>query len=107
MKRLLLFFTILISNFVVSQNIQVDSQTYTPQQLIENILIDSNCITNVLVTNVVGGDFNNTDQSYGFFDASGTTFPFASGLVLSTGRLINTQGPNTTEKYLRSENVSS
>ena len=96
MKRLLLFFTILISNFVVSQNIQVDSQTYTPQQLIEDILIDSNCITNVLVTNVVGGDFNNTDQSYGFFDASGTTFPFASGLVLSTGRLINTQGPNTT-----------
>ena len=95
MKRLL-FFIILISNFAVSQNIQVDSQTYTPQQLIEDILIDSDCITNVLVTNVVGGDFNNTDQSYGFFDASGTTFPFTSGLVLSTGRLINTQGPNTT-----------
>jgi len=95
MKRLLFFF-ILISNFTVSQNIQVDSQTYTPQQLIEDILIDSDCITNVLVTNVVGGDFNNTDQSYGFFDASGTTFPFTSGLVLSTGRLINTQGPNTT-----------
>jgi len=85
MKRLLFFF-ILISNFTVSQNIQVDSQTYTPQQLIEDILIDSDCITNVLVTNVVGGDFNNTDQSYGFFDASGTTFPFTSGLVLSTGR---------------------
>ena len=95
MKRLL-FFTILISNLVVSQNIQVDSQSYTPQQLIENILINSDCITNVLVTNVVGGDFNNTDQSYGFFDATGTTFPFESGLVLSTGRLANTVGPNTT-----------
>ncbi len=96
MKRLFFILTILISNLGLSQNIQVDSQTYTPQQLIENILIDSDCITNVLVTNVVGGDFNNTDQSYGFFDATGTTFPFQSGLVLSTGRLINTQGPNTT-----------
>ncbi|MBN4084871.1 T9SS type B sorting domain-containing protein [Flavobacteriaceae bacterium AH-315-B10] len=96
MKRLLFLLTILTTSYALSQNIQVDSQTYTPQQLIEDILINSDCITNVLVTNVVGGDFNNTDQSYGFFDATGTTFPFQSGLVLSTGRLINTQGPNTT-----------
>jgi gliding motility-associated-like protein len=90
---LFVFFSICIG---FSQNIQVDSQTYTPQQLIENILIDSDCITNVLVTNTVGGDFNNSDQSYGFFDATGTIFPFQSGIVLSTGRLANTQGPNTT-----------
>jgi gliding motility-associated-like protein len=96
MKNIILFCSFLTINLSFSQNIQVDSQSYTPQQLIEDILIDSNCITNVLVTNVVGGDFNNTDQSYGFFDATGTTFPFQSGLVLSTGRLINTQGPNTT-----------
>jgi hypothetical protein len=96
MKRLLFLFIILITSITFGQNIQVDSQTYTPQQLIEDILIDSHCITNVLVTNFVGGDFNNTDQSYGFFDATGTTFSFQSGLVLSTGRLINTQGPNTT-----------
>ena len=79
----------------LSQNIQVDSQTYTPQELIEDILIDSDCIENVIVTNVVGGNFNNTDQSYGYFDATGTTFPFQSGIVLGTGRLANTVGPNT------------
>ena len=90
-----IFLIAFITTFLsFSQNIQVDSQTYTPQQLIEDILIDSDCITNVLVTNVIGGDFNNTDQSYGFFDATGTTFPFVSGLVLSTGRLLNTEGPN-------------
>ena len=88
---------ILISNFLTfAQNIQVDSQTFTPQQLIEDILIDSDCIENVVVTNVLGGDFNNTDQSYGAFNASGTSFPFQSGIVLSTGRLINVPGPNTT-----------
>ncbi len=91
-----LFLLIFISTFYsFSQNIQVDSQTYTPQQLIEDILIDSNCISNVAVTNVVGGDFSNTDQSYGYFDGTGTTFPLQSGIVLSTGRLQNVEGPNT------------
>ncbi|WP_298761061.1 choice-of-anchor L domain-containing protein [uncultured Psychroserpens sp.] len=86
----------LFSLGVFGQNITVDSQTFTPQQLIEDILIDSECIDNVVVTNVVGGNFNDSDQSYGFFDATGTTFPFDTGIVMSTGRLSNVPGPNTT-----------
>jgi len=96
MRGLVFFFLVLFFSFGFSQNISVDSQTYTPQQLIEDILIDSNCITNVQVTNTVGGNFNGTDESYGFFDATGTGFPFQNGIVLSTGRLTNVQGPNTT-----------
>lgn len=80
--------------FTNAQNITVDSQNYTPQQLVENILIDSDCINNINVTNVVGGDFGGIDQSYGYFDATGTTFPFQSGIILSTGRLNNVPGPN-------------
>ncbi len=95
MKRLL-FLLFLISRISFGQNVQTDATTYTPQQLIEDILIDSNCIENVVVTNVIGGDFNNTDQSYGYFDATGTNFPFQNGIVLSTGRLQNVEGPNTT-----------
>lgn len=94
MKSTFLAVTLLFSLLNYAQNISVDSQTYTPQQLVENILIDSDCITNITVTNVVGGDFSGTDQSYGFFDATGTTFPFESGIVLSTGRLQNVPGPN-------------
>lgn len=95
LRKLLILLSFLVALSVQSQNITVDSQTYTPQQLIENVLIDSNCISNVTVTNSIGGDFNGADQSYGFFDATGTTFPFQSGIVLSTGRLTNVQGPNT------------
>jgi len=91
----LLFLLLLISGISFGQNVQTDATTYTPQQLIEDILIDSNCIENVVVTNVVGGNFNGTDQSYGYFDASGSNFPFQSGIVLSTGRLQNVDGPNT------------
>lgn len=94
MKHLFFICLFTVSLLSFGQNIQVDSQTYTPQQLIEDILIDSNCITNVTVTNVVGGDFSGTDQSYGYFDASGTSFPFQSGIVLSTGRLSHVPGPN-------------
>ncbi|WP_299889373.1 choice-of-anchor L domain-containing protein [uncultured Lacinutrix sp.] len=95
MRKSLLILLSFCCYVATSQNISVDSQTYTPQELIEDILIDSDCISNVLVTNVVGGDFNNTDQSYGYFDATGTTFPFQTGIVLTTGRLNNVQGPNT------------
>ena len=94
MKRTLTIITLIFSLFNYSQNIFVDSQTFTPQQLIEDILIDSDCITNINVTNVVGGNFNGADFSYGFFDASGTSFPFTSGIVMSTGRLANVPGPN-------------
>lgn len=94
MKKILKFVVFLITLSTFSQNIVVDSQTYTPQQLIEDILIDSDCITNINVTNAVGGNFGGNDQSYGYFDATGTSFPFESGIVLSTGRLINVPGPN-------------
>ncbi|MFD2824220.1 choice-of-anchor L domain-containing protein [Lacinutrix iliipiscaria] len=95
MKSYLVLFIFLYSSLLFSQNIQVDSNIYTPQQLIEDILIDSDCISNVVVTNIIGGDFGGSDQSYGYFDATGTTFPIQSGLVLSTGRLSNVPGPNT------------
>ncbi|APY09173.1 hypothetical protein BWZ20_13055 [Winogradskyella sp. J14-2] len=94
MKKILRFVVFFIALYSYAQNIVVDSQTYTPQQLIEDILIDSNCITNINVTNVVGGDFGGNDQSYGYFDASGTNFPFETGIVMSTGRLSNVPGPN-------------
>ena len=61
MKRLLSLTCYLMGLTLLGQNIQVDSQSFTAQQLIEDILIDSDCIDNVIVTNVVGGNFNNSD----------------------------------------------
>lgn len=95
MKQFLLASFLLISCVAVSQNVTTDSGTYTAQELIEDILIDSSCITDVVVTNVSGGNFNGTDQSYGYFESNGAGFPFENGIVLSTGRLANVQGPNT------------
>ena len=95
MKRVLQILSFIVSLVSFGQNIVVDNQTYTTQQLVEDILINSTCINNVLVTNVVGGNFETSDTSYGYFDANGSSFPFQSGIVLSTGKIANAQGPNT------------
>ncbi|MBO3116207.1 T9SS type B sorting domain-containing protein [Winogradskyella sp. DF17] len=94
MKKSLFLISFLATFVSWSQNVQVDAQLYSPQELIEDVLIGSDCIYDVVVTNVVGGNFNGTDESYGYFDASGSNFPLANGIVLSTGRLQNVEGPN-------------
>lgn len=94
--KICIFLSVLLwSIFGQSQNIGVDANTYTPQQLIESILIDSGCIDNVQVTNAVGGNFSDGDKSFGYFSSDGSSFPFEKGLVLSTGKLSNVPGPNT------------
>lgn len=79
-----------------SQHITVNANLYTPQQLIEDVLIDSGCISNIQVTNSVSGNFVDGDKSFGYFSSNGSDFPFEKGLVLSTGKLENVPGPNNT-----------
>lgn len=93
--KVCVFFLVLSRPLVaLTQNIGVDGNTYTPQQLIEDILIDSGCIENIQVTNALGGNFSDGDKSFGFFTSNGSDFPFEKGLVLSTGKLANVPGPN-------------
>lgn len=89
------FYTILFSLFcakTIAQNIVVDD-TYTAQQLVENVLVNSPCAT-VSNFSVSGDTFSAGQNSYGYFDYSGTDFPFANGIVLSTSRASRTAGPN-------------
>lgn len=77
-----------------SQNISVNSNTFTDQELIEDVLFGTNCVEDINVTNTVSGNFNNGVSSYGYFEAGNSNFPFSDGIVLSTGRLDNVPGPN-------------
>jgi len=79
-----------------SQNISVDSDIFSDQQLIEEVLIGTNCVEDVIVNNTVTGNFSNGELSYGYFNANDSDFPFNEGLVLTTGRLSNVPGPNNT-----------
>lgn len=93
MKKIIFIFFGVLFNVGVSQNITVN-QTYTAQQLIENILVNSGCIT-VSNFSASGGNFGTSEFSYGYFNANGSAFPFQDGIVLSTGKLNSAVGPNT------------
>ena len=96
MSRLCFLLALCSSLLAKAQNIQVDATSYAPQQLIEDILIDSGCISNVQVTATVGGNFTDGDKSFGYFSANGSSFPLQKGIVMSTGKLAHVPGPNTT-----------
>ncbi len=91
-NHLFIIFASCFYNLANAQYITVDD-TYTPQQLVENVLINSSCAT---VSNiaVLGGNFTSGEQSYGYFNAGTSGFDFTEGIVLSTGRATSTQGPN-------------
>ena len=93
MKKI--FFILFTLSFTVgfSQNITVND-SFTPQQLVENILVNSGCVS-VSNFSVSGGNFGTSESSYGYFNADGSAFPFQDGIILSTGKLSSVIGPNS------------
>lgn len=93
MKKI--FFILITFSFTVSfsQNITVN-ETFTPQQLIENILVNSGCVS-VSNFSANGGNFGAGELSYGYFNANGSAFPFQEGILLTTGKLNTAVGPNS------------
>ena len=80
-----------ISTTTFGQYITV-TDNFTAQDLVENKLINSPC-ANVSNFSVSGGNFG-SQQSFGYFTANGSNFPFADGVVLSTGKAVSASGPN-------------
>lgn len=74
-----------------AQYITVDD-TYTAQQLVENVLVSGPC-ANTSNFAISGGFFGGAN-SYGYFNAGTSGFPFAKGIVLSTCQASSTVGPN-------------
>ncbi|MFD2891522.1 choice-of-anchor L domain-containing protein [Flavobacterium chuncheonense] len=94
-KRLFhfIFVMLLYCNHIKAQYITV-GENYTAQELVENVLLNSSCVS---VTNITasGGNFASGAKSFGYFDGNGTNFPFQNGIILSTGKINNAPGPNT------------
>ncbi|NCT18646.1 MAG: iron-regulated protein FrpC, partial [Flavobacteriaceae bacterium CG18_big_fil_WC_8_21_14_2_50_34_36] len=102
MKKLLLPILFLIYNLGNSQSIDVNNPaapetSFTAEQLISDVLIGGGDCTEVnfvlLQDNPAGvGDINL--RSWGYFDATGTSFPFQEGIILSSGFAVDAEGPN-------------
>ena len=96
MKFFKVFLFIILTNSVsikvTAQNIQVDD-TYSAQELIKDVLINSTC-AQVSNFSSSGDNYSNGEQSFGYFNSGLSNFPFKDGIVLSTSRAKRTEGPN-------------
>lgn len=78
-----------------AQYISSFPNNYTDNELVEDILFGTTgCVEDIEVTNTISGVFNENTKSYGYFEQNGSDFPFESGIVMSTGKLYNVNGPN-------------
>ena len=75
--------------------ISTDTTQYTPAQLVQNVLINSNCAQVSNITYSTGTNFGSTN-GIGYFNQNGSTFPFNNGVILTSGSALNAPGPNTT-----------
>ena len=70
-----------ITVFVLGENIVVDQDTFTVEELVLDVLIDSPCAAVSNITWSTGTDFND-DNGIGYFANDGSIFPFTDGLSL-------------------------
>ena len=94
MKNTLLLTAILLSAIGFSQPISVSSTNYTVPQLVNNVLINSPCVSATNITWRTGTNFGSSN-GLGYFQNTNPNFPMQSGVVLSTGNILNAPGPNT------------
>lgn len=93
MKKLVLPILVMFSIVGFSQ-ITID-ETLTTQQLVQDILISGTCAQTSNFVQLTGTDFGD-DNGIGSFDGNGSDFPFASGVILTSGNVANAAGPNLT-----------
>ena len=95
MKRFLIFILVAISLNAYSQTILVTTDQQTVPELVNDILINSPCVSAQNVTWRTGTNFGSVN-GIGYFTNSNPNFPMNAGVILSTGNVQNAQGPNTT-----------
>jgi gliding motility-associated-like protein len=94
MKKLFLTITLLFSVFGISQPITVSSTNHTVTQLVNDVLINSPCVSGSNITWRTGTNFGSSN-GIGYFQNTNPNFPMQSGVILSTGNAVNAAGTNT------------
>jgi gliding motility-associated-like protein len=71
------------------------TNTQTPAQLVQNVLLGAGVTVTNITYNGSLSDAQTVQDNISSFDATGTTFNFASGLLLTTGQYHGASGPNS------------
>lgn len=93
MRKLLLLILLFFSVLGFSQAITVNTSTYTVPQLVTDVLVNSPCAQARNVVWSTGTNFGSTN-GIGYFQNTNPSFPLSSGVILSTGNVTSSPGPN-------------
>lgn len=93
MKNVISILFFFISICAVSQSITVNTTTYTVPELVTDVLIQNSCINPTNISWRTGSDFGSSN-GIGYFENTNPNFPIQSGVILSTGDVLNAAGPN-------------
>src|SRR5690606_5115189 len=84
-----------VCGYAAAQPITVSTDTYSVEELIEDVLINSPCAQVSNITWSTGTDFNSTN-GIGYFQQAESDFFFEDGIILSTGNALLAPGPTAT-----------
>ena len=94
MKRILLLFLILITNFVQGQLV-VNNASLTPAQLVQTVLLGAGVTaTNIKYNGTTAAANTIQDQVGQFSNGVATNIGIDNGVILSTGKAQGAIGPN-------------
>ena len=71
-----------------------NSTLYSVDELVTEVLIDSECNQAFNITYSTGTDFGSTN-GIGYFESNGSSWPFENGLIMTSGDVANAVGPET------------
>ncbi|MFN3755613.1 MAG: choice-of-anchor L domain-containing protein [Flavobacterium sp.] len=94
MKTKLLLLMLSCAFYTFGQNFNVSTNTYTVPQLVQEVLLNSPCLQVNNISWRTGTQFGSSN-GIGYFQNSHPGFPLQSGVILSTGNVMNAGGPNT------------
>ncbi len=80
--------------FTVPPPISTTTTLYSVEELVTEVLIDSECNQAFNVTSSTGIDFGSTN-GIGYFEANGSSWPFENGLIMTSGDVANAAGPES------------
>ena len=94
MKKFFLIAMLLVSPLAFSQGMVVSGTQYTPEELVRNILINSDCAQVSNITFQRAGDYTGCNiESLGYFENTDVNFPMENGIILSSGNIQSAPGP--------------
>ena len=80
--------------FTVPPPISTTTTLYSVDELVTDVLIDSECNQAFNVTYSTGSNFGSTN-GIGYFEANGSSWPFENGLIMTSGDVANAAGPES------------